>query len=120
LLYSTISGFNQASGDLSSFYIGHPPEDLEAEVEAIPPVSLTASLNPVPSGVEILASISGDLPLGTITAVISGSGGYSDLLSLYRTSEEDSDNIYFTIFKNEKEIKTQMNKSQIKSIQRSE
>ena len=35
-------------------------------------------------------------------------------------NSEDSDNVYFTIFKNDKEIKTQMNKTQIKSIQRSE
>ncbi|MBK8884482.1 MAG: hypothetical protein IPN67_19635 [Bacteroidales bacterium] len=35
-------------------------------------------------------------------------------------NSEDSDNVYFTIFKNEKELKTQMNRTKIKSIQRSE
>ncbi len=35
-------------------------------------------------------------------------------------NNEDSDNVYFTIFKNDKEIKTQMNKTEIKNIQRSE
>lgn len=33
---------------------------------------------------------------------------------------EDNDNVYFTIFANNREIKTQVSKSQIKSIQRSE
>lgn len=35
-------------------------------------------------------------------------------------NSEDSDNVYFTILRNGKEIKTQTSKSQIKSIQRSE
>jgi len=35
-------------------------------------------------------------------------------------NSEDNDNIFITLFKNNNEIKTQVNKSQIKSIQRSE
>jgi hypothetical protein len=35
-------------------------------------------------------------------------------------NSEDTDNVYFTIFRNKKEIKTQLNKTQINSIQRSE
>lgn len=35
-------------------------------------------------------------------------------------NSEDSNNVYFTILRNDKEIKTQTSKSQIKSIQRSE
>lgn len=91
ILDSSISGYVNASGDLYGYYVGHTPLSLDASLYGVGPQDIEASINPVPSGVSLLANISGILPEGSIEATIIGTGGTKNLISMYRPSTSDDE-----------------------------
>jgi hypothetical protein len=90
-------GTGSGSLDLLASLVGHFPGDLNASYEPVPPVDLSAFVQGSPSGSTLSSSLSGVLPSGSITAAISGSGGYLTLQSYVVSSEEGTQSVSSSI-----------------------